>query len=154
MGLASGRTQGQDGVIWNMIPHCLMWGVLGDRNARIFEGTESSTQDLKLAFLCTLLGWTMAFCVFTFNSLPALLNSCTFHAPQFCLFSCVPQHTSCVLWFFVVDYFLSMKFYYLKKKKKPQGSGWDAFLMFSSFSVGDGTCIKFWHDSLGLEDNC
>ena len=46
-----------------------------------FEGTESSTQDLKLAFLCTLLGWTMAFCVFTFNSLPALLNSCTFHAP-------------------------------------------------------------------------
>lgn len=59
----------RNGVVWNIIPHCLMCSIWRERNALIFEGTESSTQDLKLAFLCTLLGWTMAFCVFTFNSM-------------------------------------------------------------------------------------
>lgn len=58
----------------------LMWGIWWEKNAQIFEGTESSTQDLKLVFFCTFLGWTTASGVFTFNSLLALLDSCAFHA--------------------------------------------------------------------------
>ena len=56
----------RNGVVWNIIPHCLMCGIWRERNAQIFEGTESSTQDLKLAFFHALLGWTTASGVSTF----------------------------------------------------------------------------------------
>lgn len=58
----------------------LMWGIWWEKNAQIFEGTESSTQDLKLVFFYTFLRWTTASGVFTLNSLLALLDSCAFHA--------------------------------------------------------------------------
>ena len=56
-------------VIWSMTPHCIMWGIWRERNARTFEGCERSTHDMKLFFLQTLLEWTDALGVFTFYSL-------------------------------------------------------------------------------------
>ena len=42
----------RNGVIRNMVPHCLMWGIWRERNAQIFEGTERLIQDLKISFFC------------------------------------------------------------------------------------------------------
>ena len=56
-------------VIWNMIPHCLMWGTWRERNAQTFEGHEGSIQDLELYIFQTLFEWTNATGVFTFNYL-------------------------------------------------------------------------------------
>ena len=67
---------------WGILLTCckLNWGLWWERNACTFEGCEKSTHDLKLFFLQTLLGWTNALGVFTFNSLMDLLDSCTFFA--------------------------------------------------------------------------
>lgn len=58
----------------------LMWGIWRERNAWNFEGSERLIQDLKLSFFLTLFEWTNALEIFTFTSLPDLLDSCTFHA--------------------------------------------------------------------------
>lgn len=36
-----------------VIPHCLMWGIWRERNARTFEECETSISNLKLSFLKT-----------------------------------------------------------------------------------------------------
>ena len=59
----------RDGVIWNMIPHCLMWGIWRERNAQIFEGAERVIHELKMSFFLTLLGQANASGVFFFSSL-------------------------------------------------------------------------------------
>jgi len=64
-------------VIWSKIPHCIMWGIWWERNARTFKGCEISTHDMKF-FLQTLLEWKNSSGVFTFNSLTDLLDSCSF----------------------------------------------------------------------------
>lgn len=56
----------ENGVIWNMVPHCLMWGIWRERNARIFEGTKRVIHELKMTFLQTLLGWKKALGIFLF----------------------------------------------------------------------------------------
>ena len=76
----------RNGVIWNMIPHCLMWSIWWERNTWIFEGTRISNHELKLFSFQNFLGWTNASGVFNFTSLPDLLDSCTFYASQFCCF--------------------------------------------------------------------
>ena len=40
----------QNFVIWRAIPHCLMWCLWRERNARTFEGCEQSVVELKLQF--------------------------------------------------------------------------------------------------------
>ena len=47
----------------------LMWGIWSER----------SIHDLKLSFFHTLFEWTNALEVFTFTSMPDLLDNCTFH---------------------------------------------------------------------------
>ena len=42
------------GSIWCMIPHCIMWSLWRERNARCFEGCEKTIHDLKKLFLYTL----------------------------------------------------------------------------------------------------
>ena len=56
-------------VIWNLVPHRLMWGIWRERNAQIFEGTESAIHELKMTFLQTFLGWTNASSISCFTSL-------------------------------------------------------------------------------------
>ena len=46
--------------IWRAIPHCLMWCVWKERNARTFEGCEQTVAELKLLFLHMLFDWTSA----------------------------------------------------------------------------------------------
>uniref|UniRef100_A0A2N9IE81 Reverse transcriptase zinc-binding domain-containing protein n=1 Tax=Fagus sylvatica TaxID=28930 RepID=A0A2N9IE81_FAGSY len=42
--------------IWGLIPHCLMWVIWRERNARSFEDSEKSIQDLKQVFLIFVIG--------------------------------------------------------------------------------------------------
>jgi hypothetical protein len=37
-------------VVWRVIPHCIMWCLWRERNARTFEGCELSIAELKLQF--------------------------------------------------------------------------------------------------------
>ena len=46
--------------IWRAIPHCLMWCVWKERNARTFEGCEQTVAELKLLFFRMLFDWTSA----------------------------------------------------------------------------------------------
>ena len=41
----------QNGHIWMVIPHCLMWCIWRERNVRIFEDIESSMPALNLAVI-------------------------------------------------------------------------------------------------------
>ena len=41
----------QNGNIWRIIPHCLMWCLWKKRNSRCFDDIERSIPDLKLFFL-------------------------------------------------------------------------------------------------------
>ena len=47
----------QNGHIWLIVPHCLMWCLWSERNSRCFEDNERSIPDLKLFFFRTLLDW-------------------------------------------------------------------------------------------------
>ena len=53
-----------------------MWGIWSER----------SIHDLMLSFFNTLFEWTNALEVFTFTSLPDLLDNCTFHTKRFFFF--------------------------------------------------------------------
>ena len=70
----------RNGVIWNIISHCLMRGIWRERNSQIFEGTKRLIHDFKLSFFQTLLGWMNISGVFNFTSLSNFLDSCTFYA--------------------------------------------------------------------------
>ena len=62
--------------LWGLIPHCLMWVIWRERNARSFEDLEHSTQELKQSFLTVLFNWANASGLFHFHSLYKLINSC------------------------------------------------------------------------------
>ena len=47
----------RNGVIWKIVPSCLMWCIWKERNNRCFEDSERAMPDLKLLFLRTLLDW-------------------------------------------------------------------------------------------------
>ena len=62
--------------LWRIVPHCLLWYIWRERNARSFEGCERSMLEIKSLFLHTLLDWSVVFCHFSCSSLPALLDCC------------------------------------------------------------------------------
>uniref|UniRef100_A0A7N2MU36 Ultraviolet-B receptor UVR8 n=1 Tax=Quercus lobata TaxID=97700 RepID=A0A7N2MU36_QUELO len=45
----------RNGVIWKVVPLCLMWCIWKERNSRCFEDSERAMPDLKLLFIRTLL---------------------------------------------------------------------------------------------------
>ena len=47
----------RNGMIRNMIPHCLMWSIWWEGNTQVFEGTERSIHELKLFFFFPNFTW-------------------------------------------------------------------------------------------------
>ena len=70
----------QNGNIWRIIPHCLMWCLWKERNSKCFEDIERSTPDLKLFFFRTLLDWLSVLRNQSFSSLFVFLDSCNFYS--------------------------------------------------------------------------
>jgi hypothetical protein len=64
--------------VWRMIPHCVMWCLWRERNARHFEDCERSIADLKLLFFQTLYEWVYSLGVFSINSTMDLIDHCCF----------------------------------------------------------------------------
>ena len=56
-----------------MVPHCVIWCLWRERNARLFEDCESSMVDIKLLFFQTLYAWVNSVGVSSINSNRPLL---------------------------------------------------------------------------------
>jgi hypothetical protein len=65
-------------VVWWMVPHCVMWCLWRERNARHFEDCERSVVDLKLLFFQTLYEWVNSLGVFSINSIVEWIDHCCF----------------------------------------------------------------------------
>ena len=87
-------------VLWRMISLCLMWVVWRERNTYTFEGNERSIHELKLLFFQTLLDCAKSSGVFTFISLPDMLDLCTFFVALLPLAHCL-----CAFFLFIFLHF-------------------------------------------------
>jgi endonuclease/exonuclease/phosphatase family metal-dependent hydrolase len=65
-------------VVWRMVPHCVMWCLWRERNARHFEDCERSIVDLKMLFFRTLYEWVFSLGLFSINSVMDLIEHCCF----------------------------------------------------------------------------
>jgi hypothetical protein len=65
-------------LVWKMIPHCLIWCLWREWNARYFEDSERSIPELKLFFFQTLLEWVVGSGVYSIHSIVELIDLCTF----------------------------------------------------------------------------
>ena len=65
-------------VIWKAIPHCIMWCLWQECNARTFEDCELSVVELKLHLYSSLLDWMSATGLFRFSNVLDLIDSCSF----------------------------------------------------------------------------
>ena len=68
----------QNNKIWKSIPHCLMWWIWRERNAKIFEGCKWTVFDLKLYLLGTLFDWMTASRCISFSNFLEFLDHCNF----------------------------------------------------------------------------
>ena len=69
----------RNGVIWKIVPPCLMWCIWKERNNRCFEDSERAIPDIKLLFFRTLLEWFSVWRNHSFSfSLLDLLDFCNF----------------------------------------------------------------------------
>jgi hypothetical protein len=66
------------GKIWRVIPHCIMWCLWCERNARTFNGEEVSIPALKYSLLQTMLEWLKAASLITSVSITEMLLLCSF----------------------------------------------------------------------------
>ena len=69
----------RNGVIWKVVPLCVMWCIWKERNSRCFEDIERAMPDLKLFFIRTLLDWFSVWKNHPFSILD-LLDFCNFHS--------------------------------------------------------------------------
>ena len=60
--------------LWELIPHCVLWVIWPERNARFFEDGERTAQGLKQFFLNSLFDWVNASGNYHFTSLYELIN--------------------------------------------------------------------------------
>jgi hypothetical protein len=65
------------GDIWRLIPHCIMWCLWRERNARCFEDCELPIQDLKNLVLNTLWKWAAAQGLVSGSSLLDFIDTCS-----------------------------------------------------------------------------
>ena len=64
-------------VVWRIIPHCIMWCLWRECNARTFEGCELNIVELKLQFYCYLFDWLFATGLYRFSNLLDLIDYCS-----------------------------------------------------------------------------
>ena len=65
------------GDIWRLTPHCIMWCLWRERNARCFEDCAMSVQDLKNFVLNTLWKWAAAQGLVSGSSLLDFIDTCS-----------------------------------------------------------------------------
>ena len=63
-------------VLWNAIPHCVLWCIWRERNDRTFEGCERNILDLKILLLRTLFDWMTATSLFSFSNFLEFFDYC------------------------------------------------------------------------------
>ena len=66
----------RNGVIWMVVPHCLMWCIWRERNNRCFEDSEGTIADLKLFFFKTLSDWMSIIRSHSIFLVYDLMNAC------------------------------------------------------------------------------
>ena len=95
----------QNGHIWLIVPHCLIWCLWRERNNRCFENNERYIPDLKLFFFRISLNWLVALQNQSFTYFLDFLDSCNF-----------------CTWFVGLGgpFFDINKTYYLSKKEKKK----------------------------------
>ena len=98
-------------VIWRMEPHCLLWCIWREQNARSFEGRERSILEFKSFFCFTLLEWCLVLPSFSCFSLPILFNHCNLVSWCFCLSSTFPMYGA--VFFFNIYFLLLIKNIYI-----------------------------------------
>ena len=65
--------------VWRLMPHCLIWCIQRERNARSFEGCERSLLEINNSFfLHTLVEWSVVFSHFSCSSFYLFLDQCSF----------------------------------------------------------------------------
>ena len=101
---------GRHSVIWKAIPHCIMWCLWRERNARIFEDCELSVVEIKLHFYRSLLDWMSVTGLFRLSNMLDLIDNCSFWAG--CILSPCAQ---------LVCLVFSIKFIIYQKKKNDRG---------------------------------
>ena len=88
-GSASLMTRGfgrhPNAAIWKIVPHCLIWYIWQERNARNFEGCEWSIIELKSFFLFSLLDSDRALQAFSCDSFSDLLVRAIFVEMLMCI---------------------------------------------------------------------
>ena len=65
-------------LVWKMIPHCVIWCLWREQNARLFDDSERHIPELKLFFFHTLLDWVVGSGVFSIHSILELIDLCKF----------------------------------------------------------------------------
>ena len=65
-------------LVWKMVPHCLIWCLWRERNARHFEDSKRTIIELKLFFFHTPFNWVVGSRVFSIHSILELIDLCTF----------------------------------------------------------------------------
>ena len=63
--------------VWKLVPHCLIWCIWCERNARSFEGCKRSLLEIK-SFSYTLFEWSVVFSHFSCSSFSIFLDCCSF----------------------------------------------------------------------------
>ena len=94
---------------WRLVPHCLMWCVWSERNARCFEGCEWSLLEIKSFFLHTLLDWSAACRIFlAFPFLFCLII--VILVPDFCPHSTSLMYSGWLFFIYKIFLYLSKMF--------------------------------------------
>ena len=70
----------QNIVIWRVVPHCVLWCLWREHNARTFEGCETSVVKLKLQFYHLLFDWMSVTGLFNFSNVLDLIDICSLRA--------------------------------------------------------------------------
>jgi hypothetical protein len=65
-------------LIWKMIPHCLIWCLWHERNARHFLDSERHIHELKLFFFHSLFDWVLGSGVSSIHSILELIDLCNY----------------------------------------------------------------------------